>query len=348
MSARTTASGDSAPIRADRQQVGRHQPGRHRPHAGQRRRRRAAGARGGLPLGLRGAGRFPHPGPGRRRLGRPAGRNAHRLYSSATAGITGRRSRALYAVSGPTPVLPRFALGNWWSRLPPLHGRASTAALMERFAAEGIPFSVAVLDMDWHLTDVDPRHGSGWTGYSWNRELFPDPREFLPWLHEHGLRVTLNVHPADGVRAFEDLYPQMARALGRDPELGDPDHLRRHRSRFPRCVLRRVAPHPGAPGGGLLVDRLAVGVPFADRRHRSAVDAQPFPLHRQRAGRQAPLDLFPVRRSGQSPLPGGLFRRHGGQLGEPGLPAGVHRDRVEHRLRLVESRHRRPHVRRQG
>ena len=24
--------------------------------------------------------------------------------------------KAFYAVSGPTPVLPRFALGNWWSR----------------------------------------------------------------------------------------------------------------------------------------------------------------------------------------------------------------------------------------
>ena len=129
--------------------------------------------------------------------------------------------RALYAVSGPTPLLPRFALGNWWSRYH-RYTAEEYRGLMERFTAEGIPFSVAVLDMDWHLIDVDPRHGSGWTGYTWNRELFPDPEEFLRWLHGHGLRVTLNVHPADGVRAFEDLYPEMARALGRDPALGDP------------------------------------------------------------------------------------------------------------------------------
>ncbi len=129
--------------------------------------------------------------------------------------------RALYAVSGPTPLLPRFALGNWWSRYH-RYTADEYRGLLERFAAEGIPFSVAVLDMDWHVIDVDPRHGSGWTGYSWNRELFPDPEQFLAWLHEHGLRVTLNVHPADGVRAFEDLYPEMAAALGRDPEAGDP------------------------------------------------------------------------------------------------------------------------------
>ena len=126
---------------------------------------------------------------------------------------------ALYAVSGPTPLLPRFALGNWWSRYH-RYTADEYRALMERFAAEGIPFSVAVLDMDWHLTDVDPRHGSGWTGYSWNRELFPDPEEFLRWLHEHGLRVTLNVHPADGVRAFEDAVPADGAGSGPGPGTG--------------------------------------------------------------------------------------------------------------------------------
>ena len=43
-------------------------------------------------------------------------------------------------------------------------------------------FSVAVIDIDWHLTDVDPRYGSGWTGYTWNGDLFPDPAAFLSQL----------------------------------------------------------------------------------------------------------------------------------------------------------------------
>jgi alpha-glucosidase (family GH31 glycosyl hydrolase) len=129
--------------------------------------------------------------------------------------------KAFYAVSGATPVLPRFALGNWWSRYH-RYTADEYVELITRFADEGIPFSVSVLDMDWHLVDVDPQFGSGWTGYSWNTELFPDPAGFLQWLHDKGLRVTLNVHPADGVRAFEDVYPQMAEALGRDPAAGDP------------------------------------------------------------------------------------------------------------------------------
>ncbi|MET0495405.1 MAG: TIM-barrel domain-containing protein [Actinoplanes sp.] len=132
--------------------------------------------------------------------------------------------QAFYAVSGPTPVLPRFALGNWWSRYH-RYTADSYLALMNRFQSEGIPFSVSVIDMDWHLVDVaeiDPARGSGWTGYTWNRELFPDPARFLDRLHDLSLHVTLNVHPADGVRAFEDAYPAMAAALGRDVSEADP------------------------------------------------------------------------------------------------------------------------------
>ena len=123
--------------------------------------------------------------------------------------------RDFYHLTGPAPLLPRYALGNWWSRFH-RYDEAEYKALMERFEAEQVPFSVAVIDMDWHLVDVDPKYGSGWTGYTWNRELFPDPAEFMGWLHRHGLRVTLNVHPADGVRPFEEAYRPMAEALGKD------------------------------------------------------------------------------------------------------------------------------------
>ena len=129
--------------------------------------------------------------------------------------------RAFYALSGATPVLPRWALGNWWSRYYP-YSADEYLALLDRFAAEGLPFAVAVLDMDWHVRDVDPRYGSGWTGYTWNRDLFPDPAAFLQELHRRGLRVTLNVHPADGVQPYEELYPAVARALGKDPDEHEP------------------------------------------------------------------------------------------------------------------------------
>jgi len=37
-------------------------------------------------------------------------------------------------------------------------------------------------------------------------------------LHDRDLKVTLNTHPADGIRPFEDCYERICKALGRDPK----------------------------------------------------------------------------------------------------------------------------------
>lgn len=126
-----------------------------------------------------------------------------------------------YHLTGGTPMLARFALGNWWSRYYK-YTEDSYLALMDRFEREDIPFTVAVIDMDWHLVDIDPKYGSGWTGYTWNRDLFPDPKRFLQKLHDRGMRTTLNDHPADGVRAYEEMYPAMAKEMGVDWGREDP------------------------------------------------------------------------------------------------------------------------------
>lgn len=124
--------------------------------------------------------------------------------------------RAFYQLSGSTPLLPRFALGNWWSRFWP-YTQQEYLELMDRFDQECLPISVSVLDMDWHLTNV-PEGYSGWTGYTWNRELIPDPKELLSQLHQRGKHVTLNLHPADGVQPFEEGYRRMAETMGLSPD----------------------------------------------------------------------------------------------------------------------------------
>lgn len=126
-----------------------------------------------------------------------------------------------YKISGAVPLLPKYVLGNWWSRYWKYTEETYTA-LLKKFENLNIPFSVVVLDMDWHLVDIPERYGKGWTGYTWNTELFPNPERFLNWLHDHNYRITLNLHPADGVRAFEEQYPEMAKAMGIDPDSGCP------------------------------------------------------------------------------------------------------------------------------
>ena len=129
----------------------------------------------------------------------------------------------LYRLTGVTPLLPAYALGNWWSRYH-AYTQEEYQNLIERFEKENIPFSVSVVDMDWHITkipeelkDEDTRFTSGWTGYTWNRELFPDYKAFLSFLHEHKLKTALNLHPAQGIGRHEEMYEKMALACGIDP-----------------------------------------------------------------------------------------------------------------------------------
>ncbi|MDQ4055609.1 MAG: glycoside hydrolase family 31 protein [Actinomycetota bacterium] len=150
--------------------------------------------------------------------------------------------KALYALTGKQPLLPRFALGNWWSRYHP-YSAEEYVGLMDRFALEHVPFAVGVIDMDWHITEVDPAHGSGWTGYTWNRDLFPDPVGFLASMHERDLKVSLNVHPADGIRSFEDAYHRVAIRMGIDPASGLPVNFNPADASFIEAYLEEVH-HP--------------------------------------------------------------------------------------------------------
>ncbi|NJN15044.1 MAG: hypothetical protein HC822_01400 [Oscillochloris sp.] len=109
-------------------------------------------------------------------------------------------------------MIPRWTLGPWWSRYW-AYSDADFRKLVAEFVAYDLPLDVLVIDMDWHLPN-------SWTGYTWNRELLPDPPGLLAWLHNKGLRATLNLHPAEGVQPFEEAYPAFAAALGRDPASG--------------------------------------------------------------------------------------------------------------------------------
>lgn len=123
-------------------------------------------------------------------------------------------------ISGKPGVLPRWALGNWWSRYW-AYSDNELLDLMDEFTQNRIPLSVCIVDMDWHITKTG-NSSSGWTGYTWNRQLFPEPTRFIEALHLRGLKTALNLHPAEGVHPHEDAYPAMASELGQDPDIGDP------------------------------------------------------------------------------------------------------------------------------
>ena len=143
--------------------------------------------------------------------------------------------------AGPIPLLPRWALGSWWSRFWP-YTQAEYLGVMQEFADHNRPLSVGVIDMDWHLTQTG-NASTGWTGFTWNRQLFPHPDAFLAELHARGLKTALNIHPAEGVHPHEEQYPEMARRLGIDPQSKDPVPFDIASPRFTRAYFE-VLLHP--------------------------------------------------------------------------------------------------------
>jgi alpha-glucosidase (family GH31 glycosyl hydrolase) len=144
-----------------------------------------------------------HPWP----VERPAGARRD-LYLLAYGHDYRDALRDATRVFGSQPLPPRYAFGYWYSRYW-AYTDSELEELVRQFDEAGVPLDVLVIDMDWHRP--------GWTGYSWDRGYFPDPKELLDWLKKRDLKVTLNLHPADGVFHTEDAFPAMCRAMGIDP-----------------------------------------------------------------------------------------------------------------------------------
>ena len=133
-------------------------------------------------------------------------------------------------VGGRIPLPPRFAFGTWWSRYWD-YSDQEIEEIIHGFRQNSTPLDVFVIDMGWHVSleqlkamgqgdknDQDQSgHYLGWSGYTWNKVLFPYPGDFLDRLHADHLKTSLNLHPASGIQPWEASYPAMAKAMGIDP-----------------------------------------------------------------------------------------------------------------------------------
>ena len=127
-------------------------------------------------------------------------------------------------VAGKIPIPPRFAFGYWWSRYWD-YSDEEFRTLIKDFRRNNIPIDVLIIDMEWHNTwGIGTKYGKrdifdqevGWTGYTWNRNLFPNPDKFLDWTDKMELKTALNLHPASGIAPFEDCYNRFAKAYNFD------------------------------------------------------------------------------------------------------------------------------------
>ena len=142
---------------------------------------------------------------------RPSAKGAQDWYFMAYGTNYKQALKSFTRFAGNVPLPPRYAFGYWWSRYWS-YSDQDFRDLIGNFKNLDIPLDVLVVDMDWH--PISPEAGGGWTGWDWNERLFPDYKQFLKFLDDAGVKTTMNLHPADGVRPYEKRYAEFARRYG--------------------------------------------------------------------------------------------------------------------------------------
>ena len=120
--------------------------------------------------------------------------------------------RDYFLLTGKPPMIPRYALGVWWHRNI-RYNELSVKHLIEDFHHYQIPLSVLLLGEHWHIKDVGELKNLV-TGFSFNRELFPNPEDFTKYLHSKHVRLGLRLDPSQGIMNHEEKYKDFVTALG--------------------------------------------------------------------------------------------------------------------------------------
>ena len=134
-----------------------------------------------------------------------------------------KQALADYAlVAGRAPMPPKYTLGYWWSRYWQ-YSDNEFVDLVNKLKSMDVPIDVLIVDMDWHETwglrksnSPKDEYGQriGWTGYTWQKELFPSPANFHKWTENEELKVALNLHPASGIQPYEAVYDDFTKEYG--------------------------------------------------------------------------------------------------------------------------------------
>ena len=111
-----------------------------------------------------------------------------------------------FKMTGAPSLIPRYALGNWWSRNVE-YNDLSAHELIRNFERKKIPFSVMLYDHDWHVREYGDQKNLK-TGYTFNTKLFKNPKDMIEEFHKRGIRVGLVVNPTNGIYPMEQYYKQ--------------------------------------------------------------------------------------------------------------------------------------------
>ena len=121
-----------------------------------------------------------------------------------------------YAITGSPALIPRYALGNWWTKNEDYNDN-SLKELIDNFNKKNIPLSVIMLDNSWHYNNYNNKFVD--SGFTWNSNNFKNPSMMIKYLHSKGIRLGLNINPLEGLTPNEEKYEQLKMNLNSEDEV---------------------------------------------------------------------------------------------------------------------------------
>lgn len=116
--------------------------------------------------------------------------------------------RDYYKLTSKPPLIPRYTLGIWWNKDYP-YTKEELEQLVWDFNSRDIPLSIILLSKYWHILYEDT-----YSGFTFNYELFDNPKKMIDNLHAKKIKLGLNIDPTGGISPNEISYERFKTSAG--------------------------------------------------------------------------------------------------------------------------------------
>lgn len=116
--------------------------------------------------------------------------------------------RDYFKLTGKPALIPRYALGVWWNKDYP-YTKAELEDLIWNFNKREIPLSIVLLSKYWHIL-----YNNTYSGFTFNYELFENPKQMIDMLHAKKIKLGLNIDPTGGIHPDEIAYERFRATSG--------------------------------------------------------------------------------------------------------------------------------------
>jgi len=117
-----------------------------------------------------------------------------------------------YTLTSYPNMIPRYALGNWWSKNE-RYNNNDVISVIERFKKEEIPISIFLFDRPWHF-EREYNNNKLKSGFTFNNEILKNPKDLIKYIHSNNIVVGVNIDPSDGIHRDEFNFEKAKGYLG--------------------------------------------------------------------------------------------------------------------------------------